>query len=440
MIRNLIAYIVIFSVMQLASVFLFAMIPILIILIVVSWIVLIKKNYEAFDRLFLIILLSSNISPFVTPSGEVTFYTVHTIEILSISALYFYTFGSALISLTIQKRSYQIYSFILVLMIIGLLGGIVNASADELYFIREFMILSTYILAFIIWYPRESMRLGAIRAVLPIMILARIVSAAVMSGLLGHYSITLGIIIFHNPAVPIMLLLAYTLSNNFRYLAFFSLVLCVAILLLNFQKGFLVQYLFVLICFILFSKTNMRRVVPLTILLIVVLVPVVSQFKNLPTLDRIYYELRSFQSVSDGLSPRAVELKNIIVRANEEIPLAIAGGGLGSYFKEDPYKFRSWQRNTSAFTQGELDTGNFYKPHTTFAWLLLKFGILGIIVVMVFYIRTIYKLYRSKQLEVVSATVLAYTFWVLMQNSTVAIFSVIIFLAFTDTSRNEHSA
>ena len=205
-------------------------------------------------------------------------------------------------------------------------------------------------------------------------------------------------------------------------------------------EGFLVQYIFVSLCFLLFSKGAMRRVIPFAMLLTMALVPFASYFKALPTLDRINYELRSFQSVTGGLSPRAVEIKNIISRANEDFSVALLGGGLGSYFNEHPFKFRSWQRNLSAFTQDELDSGRFYKPHTAVAWLILKFGFLGLIVTILFYINTIYRLYLSKQLEVVSISVLGYTFWVLMQNVTVAIFSVIIFLAFTNKPQNEYSS
>ena len=440
MIKNLIQYILIFSVIQFASVHIFLIIPVLSLAILSSWIALIKGNQKSFDRIFLILLLSSNISSFTGVAGEIKFYTIHTIEILGISTLYFYLLSSALITLIIQKKSYLLYVTILAVTITGLVGGLVNASADEVYFIREFMILTSYLLALVIWYPRESERLCVVRDVLPILILARLLSAVAMSVMFGHYSIALGIIIFHNPAVPLMLLLAFTLSKKFSYLSLFSLALCVAILLLNFQKGFLVQYIFVSLCFFLFSKGSMRRVIPFAVLLTIALVPFASYFKELPTLDRINYELRSFQSVTGGLSPRAVEMKNIISRANEDFSVALLGGGLGSYFNERPFKFRSWQRNLSAFTQDELDSGRFYKPHTAIAWLILKFGFFGLIVTILFYINTIYRLYLSKQLEVVSISVLGYTFWILMQNVTVAIFSVIIFLAFTDKPQNEYSS
>ena len=425
--------------MQIVSLNSVAMVITLSSMIFVSWLALVNGHLEKFDKIFLIILLSSNISPFLSVSGELTFKTIHTIEILGVSMLYFYLLISSLIALCTHKKRWQLYTGVLVCVVIGLLGGLFNTYADENYFIREFMILTAYLLAFLIWYPKKNTRSRAIRDFLPVMILGRLISAVVMAGTFDHYSISLGIILFHNPAVPPMLLLAFALSNKFGKLNIIALALGAVILLLNFQKGFLVQYIFVILCFFVFTANKTTRIVPLLIISSAILVAVSSQFRTLPTIDRINYEVRSFQSVSDGLSPRAVEMKNILVRADENMFKALFGGGLGSFFNEKPYKFRSWQLNESAFTQGELKSGKFYKPHTTFSWLILKFGFLGLTIVMFFYATAIYRMFVKRQLEVVSASVLAYTFWILMQNTTVAIFSVIIFSAFVTASKHENT-
>jgi hypothetical protein len=94
---------------------------------------------------------------------------------------------------------------------------------------------------------------------------------------------------------------------------------------------------------------------------------------------------------ADSSRMRYVEFLNIIGEVSSNPYYFIFGKGFGGYFQTDFFGLGSFSLGRGSFPQPWINEGKFYKPHGSWLYFILKFGI----VMTVFFYYYVYKLFSD---------------------------------------------
>lgn len=370
---------------------------------------------------FLIALVfSSNTKP--DSLNELSASQITQLPILDLSPIPFLIFSLYVLSI-LRKRTVNLglivkLSTLLLLLLVYSIPIRILDDSNLFFLYAEILTILVYFLA-ILFFNNEIDNLPGFKHI-SILVSAKIFICVLVAIYVDK--VEFSTVLFVNPAIPMLWYVGYAIMN----IKWKELLLSLSFVLLNFQKGFLIFTSL----FILFKLKNYIHY----LILLVLIVPLVANYVDESDYKNVSYELRSFEKILNGTSPRAVELINIIDKYYQEPGLLLFGSGMGAYFEESEAFFIPWQRNLSAFTQYELDTGQFYKPHDFVNWLLLKIGpLLSILLGIHLYRVTLY-LSPVK----VSLPVLVYVTVGIMQSVSMAFTSVLlIFILFKNENKRK---
>jgi hypothetical protein len=317
---------------------------------------------------------------------------IYTFKILNVNVFYILLILLFLKNIALIKKINSKYIFIITLLLLFLIYSLKNILEFKEFFQDTILLFSPFMLYICF---RKKFSNNDLIYIFIILSYVKLLTTFLMY----YFSITLSndtnmfnrLVVDNSDEIGLLLktliLSIFLFTNNIKF-RILSFILISLNILGTYQYGpqfiglgslSILFITFVIIIFIINKVLthNYKFILTSLLLLIPFLIKPSNEsinykMNNILELSHFLFSNYTIYALPNSAQIRVIEILNII---NEPTNL-IVGTGLGGYFVDDKYPFPPWT-NKFDFSEKELYTGKFFKPHNI-NYNLLKYGILFI--------------------------------------------------------------
>lgn len=309
------------------------------------------------------------------------------------------------------------FKIVIVFFILPLFTGIIGILFKDYEFknflgnaMQPFIYLCIYIL---LLEHRSKEDINRLKSLITSALIGSVIASYIAAfwGVRWHYSVLLTfpmnqIMLFS----PFLIWLAMFYKGKQRlFLIFIGISACINLIIFNSTgKGII----FVALALILFGYkliANLKNVVVvISIIALIVSIPIFASIKLKD--DRVFkHKLKQVTSLFNinnwkedlaniPKSPRAriIETIDIFLTHKENGINLIIGGGFGAYFTDKSGLFEGYDLSQGVFSEKEIESGKFVRPHESFNNILLTTGFLGLGLWLLLILKLLIQIKRNK--------------------------------------------